>query len=559
MPTRRPPEKPMRKKTQIKRLIFVIVLLTPLIGAAQTTEFTYQGKLLDSAMPANANYDFEFRLFGTGAGGAAIATQTRSGVSVSNGIFTVQLDFGGQFDGTSRWLEIAVKPAGSPNPLTVLIPRQAITSTPHSIRALSAARADLTTNSLQLGGLNAGQYVVTTDTRLTDARNPLANSANYIQNTASQQTSSDFNVSGNGRAGGSLTANVVQATSQFNLAGERVMSNPGTGNFFAGSFAGLSNTSGSNNSFFGRSAGSNNTAGSRNSFFGNNAGSSSTTFNDNAFFGHQSGLNNIASNNSFFGSNAGSENTVGNENSFFGAAAGAATIGGDDNSFFGRNAGSANTEGNSNTFFGYQAGNSNATGSSNTVIGTNADVGATNLNFATAIGAGSVVNTNNTIALGRSDASDTVRVFGGMVVGGDIAALNRISVSVLGAAGSINLCWNSFVQIATCSSSLRYKTSVQAFNGGLDLVRRLRPISFTWRDGGMQDVGFGAEEVEKVEPLLVTYNAGGEIEGVKYGQMSAVLVNSIQQQQQIIEQQQRQIDALKKLVCLTHAQAEVCK
>jgi len=77
---------------------------------------------------------------------------------------------------------------------------------------------------------------------------------------------------------------------------------------------------------------------------------------------------------------------------------------------------------------------------------------------------------------------------------------------------------------------------------------------------------FCAEEVEKIEPLLVTYNQKGEIEGVKYGQITTVLVNAVREQQQIIEQQQTllkkqksQIDALKQLVCRNNRDAEVCK
>jgi hypothetical protein len=107
---------------------------------------------------------------------------------------------------------------------------------------------------------------------------------------------------------------------------------------------------------------------------------------------------------------------------------------------------------------------------------------------------------------------------------------------------------------------------VQNFLGGLDIVRRLRPITFNWKDGGMHDVGFGAEEVEKIEPLLTTRNDKGEIEGVKYGQITTVLVNAVKEQQaqittqqQVIEQQQRQIDLLKKLVCQSRFDAEICK
>ncbi len=84
----------------------------------------------------------------------------------------------------------------------------------------------------------------------------------------------------------------------------------------------------------------------------------------------------------------------------------------------------------------------------------------------------------------------------------------------------------------------------------MEIVSRLRPIRFVWKDGG-PDIGFAAEEVEKIEPLLTFRNDKGEIEGVKYGQINAVLVNAI-------KELQAQIDALTKLVCQTNPQAELC-
>jgi hypothetical protein len=136
----------------------------------------------------------------------------------------------------------------------------------------------------------------------------------------------------------------------------------------------------------------------------------------------------------------------------------------------------------------------------------------------------------------------------------------------LGGNGTTDLCLNSSNNIANCSSSLRYKTNVQTFTSGLNVVRRLRPITFNWIDGGKPDVGFAAEEVNEVEPLLTTYNKVRQIEGVKYGQVTAVLVNSVNEQQQTIEHQQRQIrelkrqlEVLKLLVCSSNPQAVACK
>jgi len=120
---------------------------------------------------------------------------------------------------------------------------------------------------------------------------------------------------------------------------------------------------------------------------------------------------------------------------------------------------------------------------------------------------------------------------------------------------------------------LRYKTNLAAYRSGLSVINRLRPISFTWKDGGLRDLGFGAEDVEKVEPLLVTYNKQGQVEGVKYDRLNVVLVNAIKEQQEQIKRQQqqldeerkqnqehrRQLDSLKRLVCLSHRRALICK
>jgi hypothetical protein len=71
---------------------------------------------------------------------------------------------------------------------------------------------------------------------------------------------------------------------------------------------------------------------------------------------------------------------------------------------------------------------------------------------------------------------------------------------------------------------------------------KLRPVTFRWKEGGELDLGLIAEEVNRVEPLLVTHNRQGNIEGVKYDRLSAVLINAIHQQQsQIAEQQQTMI------------------
>jgi hypothetical protein len=197
------------------RLISITVLALLLLAStihAQTTTFDYQGRLLDAGTPANGSYDLQFALFGLLSGGSQIgSTQTRTSVAVSSGVFTVQLDFGlSAFPGADRFLEISVRAhSADPNTpaYTLLAPRQQINATPYAIRTLSAATADSSTNATQLGGVAASQYVQTNDSRLTDARPPVAGSSNYIQNATVQQTGASFNIDGNGTIGGDLIAN----------------------------------------------------------------------------------------------------------------------------------------------------------------------------------------------------------------------------------------------------------------------------------------------------------------------------------------------------------------
>ena len=69
----------------------------------------------------------------------------------------------------------------------------------------------------------------------------------------------------------------------------------------------------------------------------------------------------------------------------------------------------------------------------------------------------------------------------------------------------------------------------------MNIINRLRPISFTWKQDGVKDIGFGAEEVEKVAPLFTFRNDKGEIEGVRYDRLGVIFVNAFKEQQAQIE------------------------
>ena len=381
---------------------FLLVLVCVGAASAQTTSFTYQGRLQDGGTSANGSYDFQFTLWDALSGGTqqpqpGPVAVTRTAVAVTNGIFTVQLDFGANaFPGANRFLEIGARLTGAGS-FTTLSPRQQISSTPYAIRSLNASSAD---NVLASGTLSASVINTTTQYNLDGSR-----VLGLGPNTGSNNLLVGLNA-GNALIDGRENTFIGTGAGQATTGGPLDCADCGPGgtplykgshNTFLGYRAGLNNTSGAWNSFFGASAGASSTTANNTSFFGSFAGVRNTA-GSNSFFGSFAGYNNTTgSNNAYFGNNAGISNTVGSQNSVFGSFAGGQN--GNENSFFGSGAGTQST-GSGNSFFGSQAGTASAQGNNNTIIGARADLGSSNLTNAAAIGAFARVDQSNSMVLG---------------------------------------------------------------------------------------------------------------------------------------------------------------
>jgi hypothetical protein len=474
---------------------------------SQTTEFSYQGFLSDNSASANGSFDLEFRLFDAASGGAALAALARPGVTVTNGVFNVVLDFGA-FPPSNRYLEIGVRPSGG-GAFTTLAPRSKILSTPLATIANNATTAN---NSLQLGGVAANQFVQTTDARLSDSRNPLPNSTNYVQNRTTVQTSTNFNISGNGTVGGTLTADIVSAGTQFSLGANRVLAKVGQNNLFLGTLAGSAN------------------GGIQNTLLGDSAGRDNT----------------------------------GNENTFVGFVAGQLSTTGSNNTFVGSRAGMGNTTGSNNTFFGYNAdaGSNNLTNA--TAIGANALVEQNN-----SIVLGSISGVNGATA--STDVGIGITVPARKL---DVNGIIRVG-STTGSVGCIED-RDGTVIAGTCASDLRFKKNITPFGNVLANFSKLRPVNYFWRTeefseqrfGSKQSFGLVAQEVEPLFPDLVSTDEKG-FKAVNYSRLPLLTIQAVielkaendalkqrfekqrQQfalQQQQLQKQQKELDQLKKLV-----------
>jgi len=112
-----------------------------------TSAFTYQGKLDQNSAPVTGSCDLQFSLYDALTLGTQIgATQTLTNQTITNGLFSVQLNSSGEFgaeafNGQARWLDIAVRcPSGSGD-YNSLSPRQALSAAPYALYSLESGHA----------------------------------------------------------------------------------------------------------------------------------------------------------------------------------------------------------------------------------------------------------------------------------------------------------------------------------------------------------------------------------------------------------------------------------
>lgn len=495
-------------KCQLATPVVLVFLITPTV-TGQTTAFNYQGRLTDGGVPPTGNYDIRFQLYDALTGGNVICgAQGSPNVSVVNGTFTLQLDFGSEACfpfGSNRYLEVAVRPTGSPNPHTVLSPRQQLLSAPYSMKSLKAQDANnatnsqLATNALSLGGFGASLYLRTngdgsaltnlnagsiTSGTLSDARL----SSNIARlDTANQTFTGNTIFGGNVGIGISTPLSKLHILSGASNLPPRLQSSGNTG-FAAGwDFYWVNTGKG---------------------YVGVPDPSSSLAPGEMLVFGG-----------------------AGTETSLWAGGARAITIYTDGRVGIG------------GPHFPPPLAKLHVVEDSFTAIrASNQDP----FGFA-------VFSDGNSKVVGELD------VIGNVIFDGDLDLNGFLELQELGSAGSQQLCRGGNNLISFCSSSLRYKRDVNPFDDGLSLIEQLRPIAFKWKSNDAPDIGFGAEDVAKINPLFVTYNAKGEIEGVKYDRLSVVFVNAFKEQQALIERQQQQINALTRLVCRSKPRADLCK
>jgi hypothetical protein len=334
----------------------------------------------------------------------------------------------------------------------------------------------------------------------------------------------------------------------------------GTSNIAIGNRALFSGTTASNLVAIGDSALYNNTTGFRNTAVGSKALYATTTGNRNTATGFQSLMaNTTGSYNTGTAYFSLSTNTTGSFNTATGVSALFANTTGNDNTGMGVNALTLNSTGSSNTAVGRAALGSNTTGNSNTAIGNGADVSTGGLTNAMAIGANAIVNASNTVQVGNNAVTNVYFGNGTATLHGSLAT----------------------------PSDKRFKYNVRNNVPGLDFITKLQPVTYYFDNQKLDEyamtgvvnnnmvrptsytgetqvhTGFLAQDVERIAKEL-----GYDFDGVKapktekdfykvsYSQFIMPLVKSVQEQQQIIENQTKKIDTQQQQINKMHEQIE---
>jgi len=303
-----------------------------------------------------------------------------------------------------------------------------------------------------------------------------------------------------------------------------------------GNAALLNNTTGSFNTATGTATLYYNTTGSNNTASGYNALWANTTGNRNNASGEGALYNNTtASDNNAMGVNALTDNTIGALNNAVGNFAMEYNTTGNNNNAVGYGALLRNTTGSDNSAQGYEALATNTTGNLNIAIGYKAGFSQTSGSQNIYLGNTGVAAESNVIRIGSSSGVSTQSAAFIAGISGNVQTGGTVVVTASG-------------QLGVASSSRRYKQDIEPLGDLSARLYDLRPVKFRYikpDEQGEKPMQFGliAEEVADVLPEVVYRNTEGNVEGVRYEELTPMLVDLAKKQEGAIRTLQSKLAA----------------
>jgi hypothetical protein len=354
---------------------------------------------------------------------------------------------------------------------------------------------------LTVYGINVGRGASAVATNTVLGASALAANTSGVYNTAVGYEALKTNTDN--------SANTALGYRALSLQGAGVYQNTGVG-----AEALYTNLTGASNSAFGRSA-----------LFSNTSGNNNTGLGTYALF-----TNLTASNNTAVGFEAGYTNSTGAKNVFIGQKAGKVSTG-SFNTIIGNEAGLALTTGTCNTFVGAYnnsvggSGELVTSGSKNTILGVftgnqgGLDIRTASNYIVLSDGDGNprgIFDSSGNFLVGATSqiAATAARVvikfdnnnFYGLAIGGSAAGgagLANFYNSAGTEQGYISTNGTGTTTYAT-SSDYRLKENIAPMTGALATVAKLKPVTYRWKESGLDGQGFIAHELAEVMPDCVS-------------------------------------------------------
>jgi hypothetical protein len=175
-------------------------------------------------------------------------------------------------------------------------------------------------------------------------------------------------------------------------------------------------------------------------------------------------------------------------------------------------------------------------------------------NYSAALGINSTASGVTSFVFGDTSlaANDGVIVLGNSITGNtsNYVYVNSLNVKTVGSSAFVNdIRIDSNGNLTTNTSDERLKENIQPINNTLETIKSIQGVTYQWKDrnAGGDDIklGFIAQQLESVEPKLVFTNKVDGFKGIHIDGIVSLLVESVKEQQSIIEKLNEEINSLK--------------
>ena len=147
-----------------------------------------------------------------------------------------------------------------------------------------------------------------------------------------------------------------------------------------------------------------------------------------------------------------------------------------------------------------------------------------------------VITQGGNVGIGTTSPSQTLHVFGAIRLTASGTDANRYNVYWNGSTGDFIL----------VSSDARLKKDFDYDIEGIETVKNLKPLRFTWKEDNKKQLGFLAQESLEADENLAWHDEENDQWGLDgWEGYAAVLTKAVQEQQAMIETLQAEVAALK--------------